>query len=538
MNTPPCVFLESSTQVAMDLDHQGWHRGNWRDDYAIDQLVSKSVASGNMHLLNDWYPIAIQEAREQGKACACLFHPLLTLEQIRSTFIYPMIPIQSWCAEEAAEKLRLVRSVSLRPPKPVRNLIYHIWPRKGNGVWQWNVRQLIERIEQFDGVRSIGVVLDATTDSIEDVRAMFSGHRIDHWIVENNNPDYGEMVTIRQLLNTLPKDQGITFYAHSKGARYEHAELIKEWARIGYSASLDWPYWVASVLEEHPCAGPFFRTDSTGWYYSGTFFWFRNQDVFARPNAYPDGGNRWGVEMWLRNLFSREEAGRLIGNQVGHLYDPNALAPVQRMHDWWKKIQPNVNAVSPSISVIIPTLGRPWIRRMIESLLVQIGSNDEIIVVADGSEAHARAIEYCVGLPVIISEASNPQSVYGNHQRNLGVKMAVKDVLWFCDDDDLVPPYAMAKIRQVMAKDMRPTMFRQNHQGVAIWQSKQIVDSQVSSTQMLMPNVPDILPFPVPTFPDRGSDLRWIQEINSKSPINWEESIIYVCEQSRFGRFE
>ena len=67
----------------------------------------------------------------------------------------------------------------------MRNLIYHVWPKKGS-MWLWNLHHLLNRIEQFDGVRSIGIAVSEDSESAETVKAIFEGHRIDNWIVRKN----------------------------------------------------------------------------------------------------------------------------------------------------------------------------------------------------------------------------------------------------------------------------------------------------------------------------------------------------------------
>lgn len=97
-----------------------------------------------------------------------------------------------------------------------------------------------------------------------------------------------------------------TFYAHAKGvakdilcsgdplgSRYwrnaMYHELLDDWERI------------AELLEEYPVVGSHRRhhpeqpqiypdgQSSSEWHFAGTFFWFRNRDVFAT--------NRWR-EVW------------------------------------------------------------------------------------------------------------------------------------------------------------------------------------------------------------------------------------------------
>ncbi len=210
-----------------------------------------------------------------------------------------------------------------------RNLLYHIWPVSQNDHWRWNVDQLRRRIDQFDGVRSIGVALDEKTVSIEDVKAAFEGTRIDHWILRKNNPQMREGTTFLKLMDTIPDDDSVTCYAHAKGVRHEAGSLTTAWAEMLYRTTFDhWPR-VAAALETFPIVGTFkrigqFRLPGNHcWHYSGTFFWFSNRETFRRP-AWRTIHNKFFacVEAWPANVYRPEEAGCLFGDNAGDLYRP------------------------------------------------------------------------------------------------------------------------------------------------------------------------------------------------------------------------
>ncbi len=544
----PSIFLEAPIEVVVELERRGWHRGHWQNEQRLDRGVCNAIAGLTVRDdLHQWHKAVLPEAVREGKSCVCLFHPSLLWSFVQSLDFTKFQRIQSTEADDAEAQLAEIIRESDMPVSTVsrpRNLIYHIWPRKGNGVWQWNVEQLLKRIDQFDGVRSIAVATSPDADSMEEVQQAFNRVRIDNWIELPNDSILGESQTFAKLLDTLPVGDGsITFRGHAKGVKYDDPLACRDWTEMLYEICLDDPEHITATLGQYPVAGPFCVDNRWpggnrfGWYYSGGFFWFKDE-ILKKPDSRKIRGDYWGTELWPGEHYDRKDVGILFGQNCGHLYESNE---VERMKVWlsqWRAMRrPNAQKL-PSISVIIPTLGRELIKGMLSSLIPQMSTDDEIIVVADGQEALKRVTEYCQGMNVRIAEGSNPQSVYGNHQRNIGIKMATGDLLWFCDDDDVVPSHAMATIKRAMVEDMTPTMFRQNHLGTIIWQKPEIIDGQVSSTQLICPNTPDLLPFPVPSFPDRGSDFRWIQEINSKKPIRWNDAVIYLCEKSRWGKFE
>ena len=227
---------------------------------------------------------------------------------------------------------------------PARNLIYHIWPKLGNGVWEWNVEQLLQHIRQFDGVRSIAIATSGDAAPAVDVRRAFDGVRVDNWIEMPNDPIMGEVATFAKLLETLPKfDGSVTFRGHAKGVKYESPETMKPWTEMLYEICLSDPEYVLASLNQFPTTGPFVvdnrwpEGNKHGWFYSGGFFWFRNADALRQPEAFQIRPDYWGAELWPGSLFKREtEAGTLFGQNCGHLYEPKELARMQQWLAEWR----------------------------------------------------------------------------------------------------------------------------------------------------------------------------------------------------------
>jgi hypothetical protein len=226
--------------------------------------------------------------------------------------------------------------------EPTRNLIYHLWPKHGNGSWQWNLDELKRRIELFDGVRSIAIVTDGVTDSASDVREYMSGVRVDNWIELPNNSALREGQTFFQLMETLPRDgNNVTYYGHGKGVRHHVGSLTKRWAAMQYEICLDDFGSVRRGLESFPMVGVFKRYGSFKfvgnhqWHYSGTNYWFRNADVFDRDWRRLQPGFFASVEAWPANIFDAHETGCLFGDDVHDLYQESELNKWEaKIHQW------------------------------------------------------------------------------------------------------------------------------------------------------------------------------------------------------------
>lgn len=338
----PAIFLQSPNSVAVELDKRGWHRGHWRNENLLDRGICNALSSIDAKSgLEDWYKAVLPEAVREGHRCICLYHPTLTWELVSKLGFAEFKQIDAESVDMAEQKLDgILRGiVSELKTEPKRNLIYHIWPKAGNGVWQWNVEQLLKRIEQFDGTRSIGVTTSAETDSLQIVKDAFGGVRIDNWIEVPNNPHMGEANTFVSLLGTIPRDDSITFRGHAKGVRYDDQETIdgiREWSEMLYEICLDDHEHVAASLKQFDVTGPFMvdgewtSGNRYGWFYSGGFYWFTSE-IFKKTSWNEIRPDYWGVELWLGEHFPRTEAGVLFGQGCAHLYHEQER---ERMKQW------------------------------------------------------------------------------------------------------------------------------------------------------------------------------------------------------------
>jgi hypothetical protein len=219
------------------------------------------------------------------------------------------------------------------PGPPVRNLLYHVYPRKGNGRWQWNVRQVLRRIDLFNGRRVVAIAVDGTTDSAEEVQAAFGGH-VREFVVMHNDPSLREVATFEALFSRVddPDPLQATLWAHAKSVTRRPEDATGAWTEMLCEGMLDyWPV-VEEQLERHPVTGAF-RTrgrfwpqhSTADWAYAGSWFWFRNRHLFSRPDWRRIDRFWPGIELYPALHFSWDEAGCLFCEHPGNLYDWNNL---------------------------------------------------------------------------------------------------------------------------------------------------------------------------------------------------------------------
>jgi hypothetical protein len=222
-----------------------------------------------------------------------------------------------------------------REPEPEwrRHLLYYVYPVSGNSIWQCNVDQLLDRIDLFNGRRVVAVARQDgvvhhkperngqrpphTVDPPQMVRDRMAGHGIEFVEIANDG-NLGEVAAFDPLWSRVADFTGrgdVTFYGHAKGVTrpVNPGVSVHPWASLLYAANLDyWPV-VADQLARHPITGAMktlgaARHYSGGWHYSGTFFWFRNRDVFARNWRRIDRVYG-GIESWPGVQFTADEGG-------------------------------------------------------------------------------------------------------------------------------------------------------------------------------------------------------------------------------------
>lgn len=124
-----------------------------------------------------------------------------------------------------------------------------------------------------------------------------------------------------------------------------------------------------------------------------------------------------------------------------------------------------------SISFVIPTINRPSLKKTLDS--IHEHKDDEVIVIPDNP----------------------PSGMWGNPQRNEGIKKATCDYLAFIDDDDWYTEGA----REVMESAIKenpdvPILFKMKYpNGNTIWKEKKVIPGNVSTQMILVPNKKDML---------------------------------------------
>lgn len=196
-----------------------------------------------------------------------------------------------------------------------RNLIYYIYPVR-NSIWEWNVRMLMEYIHVFNHKIIVYIAVDSSTDHPDTVKSAFDVPA--KFFVGPNDPKTGESRAFPSALShvrSIDPDE-ITFYAHAKGVvrtkkRPLEAPNIRAWVEAMYKLNLSYPEDIEKILRLYSTTGAFLREipnhGGSNWHFAGTFFWFRNYDIFRRNWRYI-ALNYYGVEGWIGKHISKSRA--------------------------------------------------------------------------------------------------------------------------------------------------------------------------------------------------------------------------------------
>lgn len=181
-----------------------------------------------------------------------------------------------------------------------------------------------------------------------------------------------------------------------------------------------------------------------------------------------------------------------------------------------------------SLSIIIPTVGRPSLRALLERDIVpQLAEGDEVLVVGDGPQPQARAQAEGLDARVRYLEFG-PDHYWGHPQRNHAMGQARGAHLMSLDDDDILLPGALKDVRsEIAANPGRPLIFRMNHAGTVLWSDPNVRLANLSTQMFVVPNIAsrlgtwgrryegdfDFIRSTLDLFPEKDAAAAWCDKV-------------------------
>ena len=196
---------------------------------------------------------------------------------------------------------------------PIRNLVFHIYPRHGC-EWNWHrhVQHIIDNESIWTGKRVISIGTGNGLASPETVKRQFRGVRVDNWVVLPNKQTVGETEPFFESVKLIASQNAneVTFLAHTKGITHPQDSKESLWSEMMWETCLDLPS-VDDALRSHACVGPFKRHMKllkSSWHYSGHFGWINHARVFGSPGWENIVQQRAGMEAWLGAFIANGDA--------------------------------------------------------------------------------------------------------------------------------------------------------------------------------------------------------------------------------------
>jgi hypothetical protein len=227
---------------------------------------------------------------------------------------------------------RKLNSVSGRRQVSTFNLIYHVTPISTNDEWKRNVATLRRYWDRFNGKKIVAIAIGKHGDSIfppRFVEAELPGAEFIHVPNDSAAREAASFVALLDAVKSTDSSEA-TFYAHTKGVTLAGNRVIRMWRRRMYLECLRDLDRVVDALSRVSCCGAFRRIGQfpnfppySKWHFSGTFFWFRNDDFFSHPRWREVDRQQYGVEAHLSKLFPLEQSECLFNDRAGGLYSLN-----------------------------------------------------------------------------------------------------------------------------------------------------------------------------------------------------------------------
>lgn len=153
--------------------------------------------------------------------------------------------------------------------------------------------------------------------------------------------------------------------------------------------------------------------------------------------------------------------------------------------------------MTPTLSILFPTVGRQELRRALAAVQPQLESGDEVIVIGDVTDGPLPVSESIVvefGPPFRYVEHAGSVHTFGHEQLNYGLTLARGDYIHMSDDDDIHAPDALQTFREAAASVHEPVpfLFRfHSHIGITFWaQRGRFERNWIGGHCLLAPNIP------------------------------------------------
>lgn len=193
-----------------------------------------------------------------------------------------------------------------------------------------------------------------------------------------------------------------------------------------------------------------------------------------------------------------------------------------------------------TLSILVPTMGRVELARLFHSISPQLGSDDEVVVVAD-ERGNIDYVKWLCNLcgPWFKFFSQPTGKPVGQPLRNYGIEQITKQHLVFIGDDDVFTDYAFSKIKTALAENPgKVHMFKWNSwQAGLLWREQKIKEGNIGDHPIVAPNDQSKLGrFGMRYAGDYDFVRATVDNFGGEENIIWRNEMIAVCRPERFEK--
>lgn len=180
-----------------------------------------------------------------------------------------------------------------------------------------------------------------------------------------------------------------------------------------------------------------------------------------------------------------------------------------------------------SINVLLTTIGRPSLHRMLSSLQSQLQEQDIITIVSDFDHHVTDTILLQMEFKCKVDVIKNPVRLghWGHGSRNKYQNSLKGDFIMNADDDDRYVDGAFDKIREVCTEKNKLYIFKHEHHGAFAWHTKDhVVTGNIGTSCGVIPNTGSL---PPEWGAWVGGDGNFYEKISKLMPYEFIDFVIY-----------
>ncbi len=183
----------------------------------------------------------------------------------------------------------------------------------------------------------------------------------------------------------------------------------------------------------------------------------------------------------------------------------------------------------PAFNVLVATIGRPTLRRLLDSLCPQLMEWDHLTVASDDEHDFVAATLADSRFACRVQHRRNPARMgsWGHPSRTLHQNNLAGDFVMHADDDNSYMEGSFDAIRRVISQTgdwNRLYLFRVDVQpGLIVWGNRTVAIGNVDTACGVIPNRP-----PFPEWPNFvGGDGAFYIELAKRLPVEFVDHVIY-----------